>query len=224
MVSTFTAGPAWLKFSGMTTHAPFLCRHWVDRTGERSGCRRRLWYKFLQHLMWLIGGSQHMHTDIAPFPYFPFRSPGDSLGHLLWDTSPLSSLLCPLTLAFTAAVLGRVFVLCVGTKANKKPGIKGGCQGGLISAKHWLDTTQPSSWVTALCASSHWGKLTNNTAVWVRGQGDCKGGQDPAAPHRTAWQASACSCICIYTDTFLWKYLKLCLCITHRICTCHRYK
>lgn len=95
--------------------------------------------------MWLIGGSQHAHTDIAPFPYFPFRSPGDSLGHLLWDTSPLSSPLCPLTLASTAAVLRRVFVLCVRTKANKKPGIKGGCQGGLISAKHWLDTTQPSS-------------------------------------------------------------------------------
>lgn len=42
--------------------------------------------------------SEQVHTDMAPFPYFPFRSPEDSLSHLLWDTFPLSSPLCLLHL------------------------------------------------------------------------------------------------------------------------------
>lgn len=70
--------------------------------------------------MGFIGGSQPVHTYIAPFPYFPFRSPGDSFSHLLWDTSPLSSPLCLLHLP-PSQQSPEEFLFCVsGQKKTKQ--------------------------------------------------------------------------------------------------------
>lgn len=60
----------------------------VRNSREDVGSNGRNSCKLLAELM---GESQQRHMGTAPIPYFPFRSPGDWLGHLLWHTSPLSS-------------------------------------------------------------------------------------------------------------------------------------
>lgn len=179
----------WSKVRAMTTHAPLLCWHWTDSTGEKhSGCRK---YKLLQHLAWFIGRSQHVHTDIAPFPYFPFRSPGDSLSHLLWDTFPLSSPLCLLRLPPQQQSPGELFFFCVRTKTNKKPEIKGGCWQGAYLCRTLAGHHPAEQLSHGPCALSHPGQLRSDKGSDGKRAGGPQrwaGPHHPTQKHPTSWR------------------------------------
>lgn len=73
-----------------------------------------------------------MHMGTAPIPYFPFRSPGEPLGHLLWHTSPLSSPLCLLHLPRRCSPR-RSFCFVCQDKSKQKARNKGRMLRGVLS-------------------------------------------------------------------------------------------